>query len=177
MFQIILNKLKNNSFLASLACRIENTICSEFPALMHALSESSDDALIAELARRRPDLVVVPRVATHIMALRGSQETGVFEQGQNLDFVTDYLDLSEVGKVPGFAGPEDTIDVDERAWLVVAAAWRGCIAGFEEWERLRAKEGNTPFVTGWTYPCLLQSPNAGALPKDSAATECTETQS
>lgn len=144
---------------------------------MHALSDSSDEDLIAELARRRPDLVVVPRVATHIMALRGSQETCVFETEKKLDFVTDYLDLSDVGKVPGFAGPEDTIDVDERAWLVVAAAWRGCIAGFEEWERLRAKEGNTPFVTGWMHPCVLQSLNAGASPKQSTAKESTDTQS
>lgn len=132
---------------------------------MHTLSEYSDEALIAEIARRRPDLVVVPRVATSIMALRGSQETCVFEHEKNLDFVTDYLNLSEVGKVPGFAGPEDTIDVDERAWLVVAAAWRGCIAGFEEWERRRAKEGNSSSVTGWTHPCVLEKPIADVPPQ------------
>lgn len=124
---------------------------------MSSLSEFSDEALIEELARRRADLIVVPRLATYIMALRGTQATNVFESQENLDFVSDYLDLRDVGKIPGFADREDSIDVDERQWLIAAAVWRGCIQGFEEWERLRKRDGDTPFVKGWLNPCVLEA--------------------
>jgi hypothetical protein len=125
---------------------------------MSALAEIPDEALIAELARRRPDLIVVPRTASHIMALRGTQATSVFEREENIDFVSDYLDLSEVGKIPGFDDLEDSIDVDERQWLLAAAVWRGCIQGYEEWERLRKRDGDTHFVTSWLKPCVLKEP-------------------
>jgi hypothetical protein len=130
---------------------------------MSALAEISDEALIEELARRRPDLVVVPRVASHIMALRGTQATSVFEREENLDFVSDYLDLSEVGKIPGFDDLEDSIDVDERQWLLAAAVWRGCIQGFEEWERSRRRDGDTPFITSWLKPCVLKEPEGNGV--------------
>ena len=127
---------------------------------MSPLAALSDEALIEELAKRRPDLVVVPRQASYIMALRGSQGTKVFEPKSDVDFVTDYLDLKDVGSVKGFRDGSQLYDVDERAWLVAAATWRGCIGGFEEWERYRKKEGETPFVLGWLKPCVLEEASA-----------------
>jgi hypothetical protein len=117
----------------------------------------SDDALIAELAARRPDLVVVPRSASHIMALRGTQAGPVFME-PGLDFVIDYIKLDEVGTVQGYRDRSDPADdVDERAWLVAAAVWRGCIEGFEEWKAYRRREGDTHMVRSWERPCLLDA--------------------
>jgi hypothetical protein len=132
---------------------------------MSTVSEFSDDALIAELARRRPDLILVPRVASKIMAMRGTQETCVFEREANLDIVSDYLNLSEVGEVVGYADRSGVeCDVDERPWLIAAAVWRGCLKGFEEWERYRAKEGETPMVLGWLRACELHEPQTPGVP-------------
>lgn len=116
----------------------------------------SDEALIAEIERRRPDLVVAPRQATLIMAMRGAQEDNVFEEG---DAVSTWVDLSDAPDVPGF--PVARFSGDEREWLLAAAVWRGCVRGLDEWRRRQAETGDDPFIQSWLKPCVR---NAAAMP-------------
>jgi hypothetical protein len=77
--------------------------------------------------------VIAPVEPSSIMAMRGYQATPVFEGS---DGVFDYITLEDAPHVPGFTY-ERKFDDEERGHLVAAAAYRGAIRGYQEWNRRR----------------------------------------
>ena len=129
------------------------------------LDQVSDADLIAELQKRKPDHVLLPRNPSRIMALRGLQGDRVVKDDE-FDLACDYMQIytKRMPHVNGFDEGDIWVTLDEREFLVIASIYRGCIQGYEEWERLRAKEpdhGNLPY---WDAP--VTTPNLEDLTYD-----------
>ena len=113
---------------------------------------------IDAIARLRPDLVVLPRIPTHIMCLRGLQGGSVF-LNDPFDVVEDYIEfLPTMPHVKGVYEGTDPFDsYDDRKYFVMSAIYRGCIEGFEEWERYGqqlATDKERRHHATWLKPCI-----------------------
>lgn len=115
-----------------------------------------EQKLVDRLKELRPDLVVVPRKTSSIMALRGSQAGPVFEvfdNGEPADFAHDFFNFQEVPSNPQWdVDPHDYLNEDKREYRLVSAIWEGCISGLEEWERRRSRVTSAEdklFVDQW----------------------------
>lgn len=113
------------------------------------------EELVQALKVLRPDLVVLPRKASHIMALRGHQYGPIFYPPPAApDFVSDWIDLSD----PDLAKdvPEDLDhDFDVRMSFLVAKIYEGMVEAFEVWEN--RKEPDSKMYEGWASPLLKES--------------------
>lgn len=89
---------------------------------------------------------ILPIEPTSMMALRGYQVTNVFEDN---DYFGDYIDAAEL---PKDLAPQHKFDDDERGWMLAAAAYRGCVAGYLETLRRLAKDPNDVVAHGWNEP-------------------------
>ena len=122
------------------------------------LSEE-EQSLVNKLKELRPDLVVVPRKASSIMCLRGSQHGPVFEKFTNdepVDFVKEFFDFSSAPNSDNWdPDPKDWLHEDRREYILISAIWDGCIKGFDEWQNLREKEGSTRMVESWDSPLSI----------------------
>jgi hypothetical protein len=92
--------------------------------------------------------VIAPVEPSSIMAMRGYQASPVFEGS---DGVFDYITLEEAPHVPGFTY-ERKFDDEERGHLVAAAAYRGAIRGYQEWNRRRENGEDQRFIDSWAEP-------------------------
>lgn len=90
--------------------------------------------------------MLLPIEPTAMMALRGYQTTDVFEKG---DFFGDYIDADEL---PAALAPTHKFDDDERGWMLAAAAYRGCVAGYLETQRRLAEDPTDKVAIGWNNP-------------------------
>lgn len=99
---------------------------------METLTTFNDNELIAEIERRRKDLVVVPRDPSQLMCLRGAQEGSVFYDHE-YDVVYDYLiDGNNLPHVDGVFEGDSYCGWDNKLHFIIAAVWRGCIHGLHE---------------------------------------------
>lgn len=117
---------------------------------------AEEQALIDELKRLRPDLIVVPREPSAIMLLRASHHGPVFEaleDGTGIDYTSEFMTFKDLDPDPRWdPDPNDYLHEDPREYYLAAAIWRGCISGFEEWQRYREREGSTSMVESWDQP-------------------------
>ncbi len=117
-----------------------------------------EQKLIDQLAELRPDLIVVPRDPSAIMLLRGTQYGPVFEgfdNGSALDYVLEFLNTGPSAGIPNNPqwdpDPNDYLNEDRRHYVICRAVWKGCIEGFEEWQRYMVKD-KTDFALRWDSP-------------------------
>lgn len=112
----------------------------------------SDEELIAELQRRRPDLIVLPREPKWIMGLRGYQANRVF-MDHEFDLALDYLKFEDIPQLEGVDdGTNDWLREDQRLYFIIAAIYRGCISGFIEWSN---RDESDPVFRWWDRPMGL----------------------
>ena len=116
----------------------------------------TDEERLAEARKMCPDgYVVVPREASSIMAMRGAQaRVGWYEP--YADCACEYFKFDDKGesRLADALAPENRYHDDERQYWLAAAIWRGCIAGMEEWQARRTKEGATDFIKSWDGPFI-----------------------
>src|SRR6266705_2721689 len=101
------------------------------------LGPGCDELAIAQAILRifiPKGFMLLPVEATAMMALRGYQAPDVFDKG---DYFGDYIDAAEL---PAALAPTHKFDDDERGWLLAAAAYRGCVAGYVETLERLAKD-------------------------------------
>lgn len=100
-----------------------------------------------------PDgFAILPIEPTSMMALRGYQARNVFDEN---DGFFDYIDASEF---PEALAPQHKFDDDERGWMLAAAAYRGCVAGYLETLQRLAKDPKDVVAFGWNTPIRKSSP-------------------
>lgn len=97
--------------------------------------------------------VIVPREASCIMAMRGAQaHVGWYEPYGDMAMEYFRFDAKGESEVQDALTPAPRDDEDERTYWLAAAVWRGCIKGMEEWQVVRARDGDTTFVNAWERP-------------------------
>lgn len=101
-----------------------------------------------ETALLEAGYVIAPVEPSSIMAMRAYQAHPVFEGD---DGVFDYITLEDAPFVPGFTY-EGKFDEEERGYLVAAAAYRGAIRGYQEWNRRREAGDDPRFIDSWARP-------------------------
>jgi hypothetical protein len=127
------------------------------PTLKRMANTMTNEERLSEARRVCPDgYMVVPRQASSIMALRGSQAS-VGWADPYMDRAGEYFKFDEAGECPAqdALAPKDRFDYDEREYWLVAAIWDGCIAGLDEWQR-RWEVGkcDPEFLKSWERPYL-----------------------
>ena len=105
-----------------------------------------EPSLELENALLEAGFVIAPVEPSSIMAMRGYQASPVFEGS---DGVFDYIDLTDAPFVPGFTYERK---FDERGYLIAAAAYRGAIRGYQEWNRRREAGDDPRFIDSWAEP-------------------------
>ena len=107
-----------------------------------------DPALELETSLLVAGYIVAPVEPSSIMAMRGYQHHPVFDE---MDGVFDYITLEDAPHVPGFTR-DGKFDDEERGHLIAAAAYRGAIRGYQEWNRRRDAGENEAFIRSWADP-------------------------
>lgn len=96
------------------------------------LSQCSDEELIQELEKRKPNFAFLPKDPTNLMCLRGQQGNKVFYD-HPYDLVCDYIRYEDLPHVQGVYEGSDPFDsTDDREFFVIAAIYRGCVSGYTE---------------------------------------------
>lgn len=94
---------------------------------------------------------LLPIEPTSMMALRGYQAGNVFDEN---DTFSDYIDAAEY---PKELAPKHRFEDDERGWMLAAAAYRGCVAGYLETLRRLEKDPADQVAISWNNP--IRSPS------------------